>query len=95
MSIAKHYEIGECLPEDIYQKLLAARTFRAGTISLRQVSVTFISCNEALCTSYLNKIMMFCRSSLQALTWSCIVSMFLVDLNLSMMLTKGLVKKLS
>ncbi|XP_076896245.1 putative cytosolic oligopeptidase A [Bidens hawaiensis] len=37
MSIAKHYETGECLPEDIYQKLLVARTFRAGTMSLRQL----------------------------------------------------------
>lgn len=39
MSIAKHYETGECLPEDIYKKLLAARTFRAGSLSLRQVSI--------------------------------------------------------
>lgn len=39
MSIAKHYETGESLPEDIYKKLLAARTFRAGSLSLRQVSV--------------------------------------------------------
>lgn len=38
MSIAKHYETGESLPEDIYLKLLAARTFRAGSLSLRQVS---------------------------------------------------------
>lgn len=37
MSIAKHYETGETLPEDIYLKLLAARTFRAGSQSLRQV----------------------------------------------------------
>ncbi|XP_023751895.1 probable cytosolic oligopeptidase A [Lactuca sativa] len=37
MSIAKHYETGETLPEEIYQKLLAARTFRAGTLSLRQL----------------------------------------------------------
>ncbi|XP_028068980.1 organellar oligopeptidase A, chloroplastic/mitochondrial-like [Camellia sinensis] len=37
MSIAKHYETGECLPEDIYRKLLAARTFRAGSLSLRQL----------------------------------------------------------
>ncbi|GAA0165930.1 metalloprotease [Lithospermum erythrorhizon] len=37
MSIAKHYETGECLPEDIYKKLLAARTFRAGSLSLRQL----------------------------------------------------------
>ena len=38
MSIAKHYETGETLPEDVYLKLLAARTFRAGSLSLRQVS---------------------------------------------------------
>lgn len=37
MSIAKHYETGENLPEDIYKKLLAARTFRAGSLSLRQL----------------------------------------------------------
>lgn len=37
MSIAKHYETGESLPEDIYLKLLAARTFRAGSLSLRQL----------------------------------------------------------
>nr|KAJ0203910.1 hypothetical protein LSAT_V11C500262720 [Lactuca sativa] len=37
ISIAKHYETGETLPEEIYQKLLAARTFRAGTLSLRQL----------------------------------------------------------
>ncbi|KAI8029020.1 hypothetical protein LOK49_LG01G03056 [Camellia lanceoleosa] len=37
MGIAKHYETGESLPEDIYKKLLAARTYRAGSISLRQL----------------------------------------------------------
>ncbi|KAL8246955.1 hypothetical protein R6Q59_008171 [Mikania micrantha] len=37
MGIAKHYETGESLPEEIYQKLLAARTFRAGSLSLRQL----------------------------------------------------------
>ena len=38
MSIAKHYETGESLPEEVYFKLLTARTFRAGSLSLRQVS---------------------------------------------------------
>lgn len=38
MSIAKHYQTGKVLPEDIYSKLLASRTFRAGSLSLRQVS---------------------------------------------------------
>lgn len=37
MSIAKHYETGEPLPEDVYLRLLAAKTFRAGSLSLRQV----------------------------------------------------------
>lgn len=37
MGIAKHYATGESLPEDIYKKLLAARTFRAGSLSLRQL----------------------------------------------------------
>jgi oligopeptidase A len=37
MGIAKHYETGESLPEEVFQKLLAARTFRAGTLSLRQL----------------------------------------------------------
>ncbi|KAG5528108.1 hypothetical protein RHGRI_028892 [Rhododendron griersonianum] len=40
MGIAKHYETGESLPEEIYNKLLAARTYRAGSQSLRQVSAT-------------------------------------------------------
>lgn len=42
MSIAKHYETGESIPEDAYLKLLAARTFRAGSLSLRQVSTIHI-----------------------------------------------------
>ncbi|KAH9624530.1 hypothetical protein KSS87_009488 [Heliosperma pusillum] len=37
MGIAKHYETGEILHEDVYKKLLAARTFRAGSLSLRQL----------------------------------------------------------
>ncbi|KAJ8769289.1 hypothetical protein K2173_002493 [Erythroxylum novogranatense] len=37
MGIAKHYETGESLLEDVYQKLLAARTYRAGSLSLRQL----------------------------------------------------------
>uniref|UniRef100_A0A6M2FB72 oligopeptidase A n=1 Tax=Populus davidiana TaxID=266767 RepID=A0A6M2FB72_9ROSI len=37
MSIAKHYKTGESLPEDICSKLLATRTFRAGSELLRQL----------------------------------------------------------
>lgn len=37
MSIGKHYDTGESIPDDIYKKLLAARTFRAGSLSLRQL----------------------------------------------------------
>jgi len=43
MSIAKHFETGESLPEEVYLKLVAARTFRAGSLSLRQVSVNVIA----------------------------------------------------
>ncbi|GAB4814977.1 hypothetical protein N2152v2_002023 [Parachlorella kessleri] len=34
---ARHYETGEAMPEDLYQRLLAARTYRSGSQSLRQV----------------------------------------------------------
>ncbi|KAJ3672313.1 hypothetical protein LUZ60_007034 [Juncus effusus] len=37
LSLAKHYETGEPLPEEVYKKLLAAKTFRAGSLSLRQI----------------------------------------------------------
>ncbi|KAI3961857.1 hypothetical protein MKW98_022062 [Papaver atlanticum] len=37
LSLAKHYETGEALPEEIYLELLAARTFRAGSLDLRQI----------------------------------------------------------
>ncbi|PSN11083.1 peptidase M3, partial [filamentous cyanobacterium CCP5] len=42
MGMARHYETGEPLPEDIYQKLLAARTFMTGTAILRQVNFGWI-----------------------------------------------------
>ncbi|KAL6227600.1 hypothetical protein ACLB2K_001557 [Fragaria x ananassa] len=42
MSIAKHYETGETLPEEVYLKLLAARTFRAGSLSLRQIRFAIV-----------------------------------------------------
>ncbi|KAI3994357.1 hypothetical protein MKX01_012614 [Papaver californicum] len=35
--LAKHYETGEALPEEIYLKLLAARTYRAGSLDLHQI----------------------------------------------------------
>ena len=50
MSIAKHYETGDILPDDIYLKLLAARTFRAGSLSLRQIR--FASVDLELHTNY-------------------------------------------
>ncbi len=36
-SIARHYETGESLPEELYQKILAARTFMTGSATLRQI----------------------------------------------------------
>ncbi|KAM6564023.1 hypothetical protein CsatB_024021 [Cannabis sativa] len=50
MGIAKHYETGESLPEEVYLKLLAARTFRAGSLSLRQIK--FASLDLELHTKY-------------------------------------------
>uniref|UniRef100_A0A1J3HIY0 oligopeptidase A n=1 Tax=Noccaea caerulescens TaxID=107243 RepID=A0A1J3HIY0_NOCCA len=51
MSIAKHYQTGETLPEEVYKKLLAARTFRAGSFSLRQLK--FASIDLELHTKYI------------------------------------------
>jgi oligopeptidase A len=36
-SFAKHWKTQEPLPKDMYKKLVAARTYRAGTQTLRQV----------------------------------------------------------
>jgi oligopeptidase A len=37
LTLARHYETGEPLPEDLYQKIVAARTFMTGSAVLRQV----------------------------------------------------------
>jgi oligopeptidase A len=37
LTLARHYETGEPLPEDLYQKIVAARTFMTGNAILRQV----------------------------------------------------------
>lgn len=37
LTLARHYETGEPLPENIFQKILAARTFMTGNAILRQV----------------------------------------------------------
>ncbi|XP_052178400.1 organellar oligopeptidase A, chloroplastic/mitochondrial-like isoform X2 [Diospyros lotus] len=42
MGIAKHYETGETLPEEICLKLHSARTFRAGSLLLRQLRYAIV-----------------------------------------------------
>ncbi|MCL7036498.1 hypothetical protein MKW94_016232 [Papaver nudicaule] len=49
--LAKHYETGEALPEEVYLKLLAARTFRAGSLDLRQI--LYASSDLELHTNYI------------------------------------------
>ncbi|KAK2078776.1 hypothetical protein QBZ16_003616 [Prototheca wickerhamii] len=39
---ARHYQTGEALPEELYQRLLAARTYRSGTMTLRQVHFAMV-----------------------------------------------------
>ncbi|KAJ7953486.1 Oligopeptidase A [Quillaja saponaria] len=51
MGIAKHFETGESLPEDVYLKLVAARNFRAGSLSLRQIK--FATVDLELHTKYI------------------------------------------
>jgi oligopeptidase A len=38
LQLARHYQTGEPLPEDLYQKIVAARSFMAGNAVLRQVN---------------------------------------------------------
>jgi oligopeptidase A len=40
--MAKHYQTGEPLPEEFYQKLLAARNYMSGSAMLRQVNLSWI-----------------------------------------------------
>ena len=65
MGIAKHFETGESLPEDVYKKLVAARTFRAGSLSLRQVST---------CISLL----FLCVLSLESCGCYCTIKLYLI-----------------
>ena len=42
MGMARHYQTGESLPEEYYQKLLASRTYMSGTGMLRQLHFSLV-----------------------------------------------------
>ncbi len=42
LSLGKHYETGEPLPEHYYQKLIAARTYMSGSVMLRQIHFSWV-----------------------------------------------------
>ena len=42
MGMAKHYETGEALPEEYYQKLLAAKNYMSGSAMLRQLHFSLL-----------------------------------------------------
>jgi oligopeptidase A len=42
LSLGRHYETGEPLPEHYYQKLLAARTYMSGSTMLRQIHFSWV-----------------------------------------------------
>lgn len=42
LSLGKHYQTGEPLPEHYYQKLLAARTYMSGSAMLRQIHFSWV-----------------------------------------------------
>lgn len=42
MGMARHYKTGEPLPEEYYQKLLAARTYMSGSAMLRQLHFSLV-----------------------------------------------------
>ncbi|KAF3338297.1 Organellar oligopeptidase A [Carex littledalei] len=42
LSLAKHYGTGEPLPEEAFSKIIAAKNFRAGSLSLRQIRLASV-----------------------------------------------------
>ncbi|HEY9817042.1 MAG TPA: M3 family metallopeptidase [Candidatus Obscuribacterales bacterium] len=42
MSLGKHYQTGEPLPDEYYQKLVTARTYMSGSATLRQVHLSLL-----------------------------------------------------
>ncbi|MGB7413464.1 MAG: M3 family metallopeptidase, partial [Thermosynechococcaceae cyanobacterium] len=42
MGMARHYQTGELLPEEYFQRLVAARTYQSGSMTLRQVHFSLV-----------------------------------------------------
>ena len=93
LGIAKHYESGEPLPENTSLRILRARTFRAGTLLLRQVKSVFVLLH--LCI-LINNLTWYgiCSCVMLLWIWNYTQPMFQVDLNLYMTWIKKLVRGL-
>ena len=56
-TFARHYETDEPLPEDLFQKLVAARTFRSDLVSSRPSAAAQYSACEQTISSYVCKML--------------------------------------